>query len=129
MAGATYGLGGELYCMWQCGSGIGSGDFFCNPRCGDAVRAADVYAMRILQAIAAQQGCWRIDAAAGWFLGSAGGARERFVAMDPLASRVAALSAEDLTVRRGATRPDAPWRANAIAAHFILHRRLCCNAK
>ena len=33
---------------------------------------------------------------------------------------MAALSAEDLTVRRGATRPDAPCRAKAIAAHFMI---------
>ena len=33
---------------------------------------------------------------------------------------MAALSADDFTVRRGATRPVAPCRASAIAAHFIL---------
>ena len=41
-------------------------------------QAADVCAMRFLQASAAQQGCWCIGTAAGWFLGPAGGARERF---------------------------------------------------
>ena len=34
--------------------------------------------MRFLQASAARQGCWCICTAAGWFLGPAGGARERF---------------------------------------------------
>ena len=76
--------------------------------------------MRFLQASAAQQGCWCIDTAAGWFLGPAGGARERFCSDGMLTSKVAALRAEDLTVRRGATRPVAPCSANAIAAHFIL---------
>ena len=60
----------------------------------------------------------------------AGGRRAReIIAMDLLASSVAAWSADDFTVRRGATRPVAPCRANAIAAHFIFARRLSCNAK
>ena len=94
-------------------------DFFLQPEVRRGVLGGCVCAMRFLQASAAQQGCYCIDTAAGWFLGPAGCARERFWS-DILASRVAALSAEDLTVRRGATRPVAPCRASAIAAHFIL---------
>ena len=71
-----------------------------------------------------QRAC--ICTAAGWFLGrrearaAIAFARITLVASLGLASSVAALSAEDLTVRRGATRPDAPCRAKAIAAHFMI---------
>ena len=63
----------------------------------------------------------------GLVFGPAGGARGDLFARITeverrwlLTSSVAALSAEDLTVRRGATRPDAPCRAKAIAAHFMI---------
>ena len=82
--------------------------------------------MRFLQASAAQQGCWCICTAAGWFLGRREARGDRFCKDSCLerhwllTSSVAALSAEDLTVRRGATRPVAPCRARAIAAHFMI---------
>ena len=71
-----------------------------------------------------QRAC--ICTAAGWFLGRREARADRFCKDSwverhcLLTSSVAALSAEDLTVRRGATRPDAPWSANAIAAHFMI---------
>ena len=49
-----------------------------------------------------------------------GGRRAREILQRSRTSKVAAWSADDFTVRRGATRPVAPWRASAIAAHFIL---------
>ena len=116
VAGATYGDKGEMFGNWwrERRSGV-----FCNLGCGGAVLGACVCEMRVLQqrwlgsraaaaSIPLRAGFW------GWRE-----ARERFAAM-ACTSKVAALSADDFTVRRGATRPVAPWRASAIAAHFIL---------
>ena len=85
----------------------------------------DVCVMRLFATALAgeQRAC--ICTVAGWFLGRREARGDRFCkdnlwATLGLASSVAAWSADDFTVRRGATRPVAPWRASAIAAHFIL---------
>ena len=72
-----------------------------------------------------QRAC--ICTAAGWFLGRrearAAIAFARIAVVERhwlLTSSVAAWSADDFTVRRGATRPVAPCKARAIAAHFMI---------
>ena len=106
--------------------GEGCSQAFLQPGVRRAVLGGCVCEMRFLQASAAQQGCWCICTAAGWFLGRREARGDRFCKDSCLerhwllTSSVAALSAEDLTVRRGATRPVAPCRARAIAAHFMI---------
>ena len=71
-----------------------------------------------------QRAC--ICTAAGWFLGRREARGDRFCKDSCLerhwllTSSVAALRADDFTVRRGATRPVAPCKARAIAAHFMI---------
>ena len=82
-------------------------------------RAADVCAMRFLQRVLLSSTAGASVPLRAGFWGRRGARARDFAAM-VLASRVAACKADDFTVRRGATRPVAPWRASAIAAHFIL---------
>ena len=49
--------------------------------------------------------------------------KDNLIAAMACTSSVAALRADDFTVRRGATRPVAPCRARAIAAHFMIAAR------
>ena len=99
--------------------------FFLQPEVRRSVLGGYVCVMRIFATALAEEHCACIRTAAGWFLGPREARGDRFCkdnlwATLGLASSVAAWSADDFTVRRGATRPVAPWRASAIAAHFIL---------